>query len=349
MPFSIGTSLIGEACPPFIIAEMSGNHNHSLDKAIEIVRAAKRAGASAIKLQTYLPETLTLDVKKEDFLVSDSGSLWRGRYLYELYDDACTPWEWHEPIFEEARRLDLVYFSSAFDESSVDFLESLNVPAYKVASFENSHLPLIRKIAQTGKPMIISTGMATLLEITESVNCARENGCKNLILLKCTSNYPASPQSANLLTMNDLRNQFDCEVGLSDHTLGIGVSVAAIALGATVIEKHLTLSTEDSSVDSEFSMSEKQMHQLVIECNNAQVSRGVVSYGPTIEEIPSQKFRRSIYAIRDIEIGDLITIENVGIIRPGFGLHPRHLSEILGTRSQFKLEKGDRIDESFLS
>ena len=349
MSLKIGTISIGEGHPPFIIAEMSGNHDNSLNKALEIVRAAKRAGASAIKLQTYLPDTLTLNVKKEDFLVNDPDSLWRGKYLYQLYDSAYTPWEWHQPIFDEAQRLGLVYFSSAFDETSVDFLEGLDVPAYKVASFENSHLPLIAKIAQTGKPMIVSTGMATLNEIEESVKCARENGCTNLILLKCTSNYPASPESANLLTMNDMKNRFKCEVGLSDHTLGIGVSVAAIALGATVIEKHLTLTSEDSGVDSEFSMSANQMSQLVIECTKAQASRGVVSYGPSIEEIPSKKFRRSIYAINDIEIGDLITAENVGIIRPGFGLHPRHLPEILGTRSRVKLEKGDRIDESFLA
>ena len=348
MTFKIGSSVIGEGSPPFIIAEMSGNHSQSIDKAIEIVQAAKRAGASAIKLQTYLPETLTLDVKKEDFLVTDRESLWSGRYLYDLYSDAYTPWEWHAPIFQEAQRLGLVYFSSAFDESSVDFLEALDVPAYKVASFENSHLPLIAKIASTGKPMIISTGMATLSEIEESVNCARDNGCRDLILLKCTSNYPARPESANLLTMKDLKDRFSCEVGISDHTLGIGVSVAAVALGAVVIEKHLTLTSEDVSVDSDFSMSEEQMSQLVIECKRAQASIGAISYGPTTEEIPSKKFRRSIYAIRDIEIGELLTNENIGIVRPGFGLHPRHFAEILGTRSQLKRAKGDRIDETFL-
>jgi pseudaminic acid synthase len=348
MTFRIGSSVIGEGRPPFIIAEMSGNHNQSIDKAIEIVHAAKRAGASAIKLQTYLPETLTLDVKKEDFLVTDRESLWSGRYLYDLYGDAYTPWEWHAPIFQEAHRLGLVYFSSAFDESSVDFLETLDVPAYKVASFENSHLPLIAKIASTGKPMIISTGMATLSEIEESVNCARDNGCGDLMLLKCTSNYPARPESANLLTMNDLRDRFSCEVGVSDHTLGIGVSVAAVALGAVVIEKHLTLTSDDVSVDSDFSMSEQQMSQLVIECKRAQASIGAISYGPTTEEVLSKKFRRSIYAIRDIEIGELLTTENIGIVRPGFGLHPRHFAGILGTRSQLKRTKGDRIDETFL-
>ena len=348
MTLKIGSVHIGQGHAPFIIAEMSGNHNHSLDKALQIVRAAKRSGASAIKLQTYLPKTLTINVHKNDFLVDDKNSLWKGNYLYELYESAFTPWEWHEPIFEEAKKLGLLYFSSAFDETSVDFLESLDVPAYKVASFENSHLPLIKKIAQTGKPMIISTGMATLNEIEESVNCARENGCKDLVLLKCTSNYPANPKSANLLTMNDLRTKFSCEVGLSDHTLGVGVSVAAVALGATVIEKHLTLTEEDSGVDSEFSMSEREMTQLVLECNNAHSATGQVNYGATPEEIPSLKFRRSIYAIQDIEIGDEFSTFNIGIIRPGYGLHPRYFSELIGKKSKLKVEKGDRIDERFL-
>jgi N-acetylneuraminate synthase len=288
-------------------------------------------------------------VNKKDFLVDDENSLWKGRYLHELYENAFTPWEWHKPIFQEAEKLGLMYFSSAFDDTSVDFLESLNVPAYKVASFENSHLPLIKKIAQTGKPMIISTGMATLDEIEESVTCARENGCKNLILLKCTSSYPAKPESANLNTINDLKSKFSCEVGLSDHTLGVGVSIAAVALGATVIEKHLTLTRQDSGVDSEFSMSELEMTQLVQECNNAQKSTGQIIYGPTCEEISSQKFRRSIYAIQDIEIGDELTPSNIGIIRPGFGLHPRYFAKLLGVKSKIRLEKGDRIDESFLN
>lgn len=348
MTLKIGSVHIGKGCPPFIIAEMSGNHNRSLEQALEIVRAAKRSGASAIKLQTYLPQTLTIKVQKNDFLVDDKNSLWKGKYLYELYETAFTPWEWHEPIFEEAKSLGLTYFSSAFDETSVDFLESLDVPAYKVASFENSHLPLIKKIAQTGKPMIISTGMATLDEIEESVTCARENGCKDLVLLKCTSNYPANPKSTNLLTMDDLSTRFSCEVGLSDHTLGIGVSVAAVALGATVIEKHLTLTEQDFGVDSEFSMSENEMTQLVLECTNAHIAKGQVNYGATLEEIASLKFRRSIYAIQDIEIGDELSTFNIGIIRPGYGLHPRYFSELLGKTSNVKLEKGDRIDERLL-
>lgn len=349
MTLKIGSVHIGQGYPPFIIAEMSGNHNHSLDQALDIVRAAKRSGATAIKLQTYLPQTLTINVQKNDFLIDDEKSLWKGRYLYELYETAFTPWEWHKPIFEEAKKLGLMYFSSAFDETSVDFLESLDVPAYKLASFENSHLPLIKKIAQTGKPMIISTGMANLQEIEESVKCARENGCNDLVLLKCTSSYPANPSSANLLTMYDLRNKFSCEVGLSDHTLGVGVSVAAVALGATVIEKHLTLTEKDFGVDSQFSMSESEMTQLVLECNNAKSAMGQVNYGATSEELPSLKFRRSIYAIEDIELGDELSIFNIGIIRPGYGLHPRHFSRLLGKKSKFRVEKGDRIDERFLN
>jgi pseudaminic acid synthase len=347
--FRINNHGIGSEFPPFVIAEMSGNHNQSLEKALEIVRAAKRSGASAIKLQTYLPGTLTIDVEKEDFLVSDLNSLWKGEYLFSLYGKAFTPWEWHEPIFNEAKKLGLIYFSSAFDETSVEFLETLHVPIYKVASFENSHLPLIRKIANTGKPMIISTGMATLDEIEETVETARESGCKNLVLLKCTSNYPASPDSANLATIADLKKKFRCEVGLSDHTLGIGVSVAAVTLGASVIEKHITLTDNDRGVDSEFSMSENEMKRLVDECSRAVRAVGEISYGPTEEELPSIKFRRSIYAIDDINIGDELTSNNIGIIRPGYGLHPRKYSELLGKISRYRVQKGDRIDERFLS
>jgi N-acetylneuraminate synthase len=343
MSISISNIRIGQDCEPFIIAEMSGNHNQSLEKAIEIVRAAKRTGASAIKLQTYKPETLTINVKNPDFLVDDNDSLWKGSYLFELYENAYTPWEWHEAIFNEAKSLGLVYFSSAFDESSVDFLETLDVPAYKIASFENSHLPLVKKIAATGKPVIVSTGMATLEEIEETISTLRENGCTEFILLKCTSNYPANPKSANLETIKDLRGRFGCEVGLSDHTLGVGVSVAAIAMGASVIEKHLTLTSADSGVDADFSMSEEQMKNLVEECNNAWLAKGRISYGPTEEEIPSLKFRRSIYAISDIAVGDELTISNIGVIRPGFGLHPRNFEKLIGKTSSLNLQKGERV------
>jgi N-acetylneuraminate synthase len=347
VPININGTLIGQGYSPFIIAEMSGNHNNSLPRALEIVRAAARAGVSAIKLQTYKPETLTINAKTEDFLVSDKNSPWSGRYLYDLYSEASTPWEWHEKIFAEAQKLGLIYFSSAFDESSVDFLEKLGVPIYKIASFENSHLPLIRKIAKTEKPIIISTGLATLAEIEESVEVARKNGCKDIILLKCTSSYPADPQDCNLNTIKDLKQKFNCEVGFSDHTLGIGSATAAIAIGATVIEKHFTLDSSDNGVDSKFSMSEIQMTQFVQECISACNAQGVINYGPTKNEISSLKFRRSIYAIKDIEVGEILTPLNIGIIRPGFGLHPRFFDLLIGKLSPMNLKYGDRIDENF--
>ena len=347
MAIRINNSYIGADHAPFIIAEMSGNHNNSLTRALEIVRAAKRAGVSAIKLQTYKPETLTINCRNEDFLVTDPKSLWSGKYLYDLYAEASTPWEWHEQIFQEAKKLDLIYFSSAFDETSVDFLETLNVPMYKVASFENSHLPLVKKIAKTGKPMIISTGLATLEEINETVRVARENGCKNLVLLKCTSSYPADPASCNLNTISDMKEKFECEIGFSDHTLGLGASVAAVALGATVIEKHFTLDSSDVGIDADFSISESQMKEFVNECNSAKKAKGIASYGVSESEEPSLKFRRSIYAIRNIDQGEVLTSANIGIIRPGYGIHPRYFENLLGRISPKSLKLGDRIDEHF--
>jgi pseudaminic acid synthase len=343
----INDTFIGQGHPPFIIAEMSGNHNNSLARALEIVRAAARAGVSAIKLQTYKPETLTINCQTEDFLVTDKSSLWTGRYLFDLYNEASTPWEWHEKIFAEASKLGLIYFSSAFDESSVDFLESLGVPIYKIASFENSHLPLIKKIAKTNKPIIISTGLATLEEIKESVEVARTNGCENIILLKCTSSYPANPIDCNLNTISDLRRIFNCEVGFSDHTIGLGSSTAAIAFGATVIEKHFTLDGTVEGVDSKFSMPEMQMKQFVEECNAASDAKGVISYGPTKNEYSSLKFRRSIYAIKNVEAGEVLTPLNIGIIRPGYGLHPRFFELLIGKPSPVNLKFGDRLDENF--
>lgn len=348
MTVQIGDLLIGNGQQPFIIAEISGNHDGSLSRALEIVNEAKSSGASAVKLQTYLPETLTIDIQNNDFLIDDQTSLWKGHYLYDLYRKAYTPWDWHREIFDEAKRLDLICFSTAFDESSVDFLEDLDVPAYKISSFENSHLPLIRKVAATGKPLIISTGLATLEEIDETVRTARDCGCTDLVLLKCTSSYPASASNANLLTMQALKERFDCEVGLSDHSKGIGVSIGAVALGATVIEKHLTLAKDDSGVDAGFSMTPEEFSQLVYECNAASVAVGTVRYGPTDEELSSLKFRRSIYALKDIEAGELLTRENIGIIRPGFGVHPRYYSTLLGRLSIRDVKRGDRITADFL-
>lgn len=347
MVINVNGTLIGHGHTPFIIAEMSGNHNNSLPRALEIVRAAARAGVSAIKLQTYKPETLTINCQREDFLVSDKSSLWAGRYLYDLYNEASTPWEWHKEIFAEAKKFGLIYFSSAFDESSVDFLETLGVPIYKIASFENSHLPLIKKIAKTKKPIIISTGLATLAEIEESVEVARENGCNEIILLKCTSSYPANPIDCNLNTISDLKRIFNCNVGFSDHTTGFGSSAAAIALGATVIEKHFTLDGSDEGVDSKFSMSEMQMKQFVEECKAAYDAKGVINYGPTKNEYSSLKFRRSIYAIKNVQAGEILTPLNIGIIRPGYGLHPRFFELLIGKLSPIDLKFGDRLDENF--
>ena len=277
----IGNRVICRNSSPFVIAEMSGNHNRSLSRALAIVDAAAESGAHALKLQTYTPDTITLSVGKGEFFINDKENLWQGRSLYELYSDAYTPWEWHKPIFDRAHKLGLISFSSPFDESAVDFLDDLNVPAYKIASFENNYLRLIKKVASTGKPVIISTGMATIAEIYEAVTAAREAGCQDLILLKCTNTYPASPKNSNVLTIPHMRECFNCEVGLSDHTMGAGASIAAIAYGATVIEKHFTLSRADGGVDSTFSLEPAEFKSLVIETDRAWQSLGNVVYGGT--------------------------------------------------------------------
>lgn len=348
MVFNIDSVSVGPEFRPFIIAEMSGNHNGSLENALKIVHAAKQSGASAIKLQTYTADTLTIDSQKADFLVDSRESLWQGRYLFNLYEQAFTPWEWHEPLFKEAKKLGLVSFSSVFDESSVDFLETLDVPAYKIASFENCHIPLIKKAASTGKPLIISTGMASLEEIREAVSVAREAGCSELLLLKCTSNYPASQGASNLRTLSDLREQFQCQVGFSDHTIGPNTAITAVALGAVAIEKHLTFSAVEGGVDSAFSAAEADFSLLVEGCNAAWESLGEITYGPTSEERASIKFRRSIYAVRGISVGETFTRDNIRIIRPGFGLHPRYFEGILGLTAKKKLSAGDRIDQDCL-
>lgn len=327
---NIGDAKIGVGEAPFIIAEMSGNHNQSLERALEIVEAAAKSGAHALKIQTYTPDTMTIDLDEREFHISDQKSLWAGSSLYKLYSEAYTPWEWHKPIFDRARKLGMIPFSTPFDETAVEFLESLNVPCYKIASFENTDLPLIRRVALTGKPMIISTGMATVAELDETVRAAREAGCKDLILLKCTSTYPATAEFTNILTIPHLRGLFDCEVGLSDHTMGVGVSVASVALGATVIEKHFTLDREDGGVDSTFSMEPAEMAQLVIETKRAWQSIGRISYGPTDAEKKSLLFRRSLYVVKDLKAGDVLTSENVRCIRPGLGLPPKYLEVVLG-------------------
>ncbi|HWR83511.1 MAG TPA: pseudaminic acid synthase [Candidatus Deferrimicrobium sp.] len=339
----IGDRIVGAGQPPFIVAEMSGNHNQSLKRALAIAEAAARAGAHALKLQTYTPDTMTLNINEREFRISDPGSLWQGTSLYQLYDQAFTPWEWHKPIFDRCRELGLTAFSTPFDVTAVDFLEDLGVPAYKVASFENTDLPLIRKIARTGKPVIISTGMATVAELDETVRTAREAGCEDLILLKCTSSYPAPPGSTNLLTIPHLRALFDVPVGLSDHTLGIGVAVAAVALGATVIEKHFTLSRADGGVDSAFSLEPDEMRALVTESDRAWQALGKVSYGQTENEKRSLQFRRSLYVAEDIAVGEVFTAANLKAIRPGFGLPPKYYDELLGKRVTRDVKKGTPV------
>ncbi len=342
--FTIGRHGIGSNNPSFIIAEMSGNHNQSLERALEIVSAAAKAGAHALKLQTYTPDTMTIDLDEGEFHISDPNNLWVGTSLYELYGEAYTPWEWHKPIFERARELGIIPFSTPFDDTAVDFLESLDVPCYKIASFENTDLPLIRRVASTGKPLIISTGMATVAELDETVRAAREAGCSALILLKCTSTYPATAENTNLLTIPHLRELFGCEVGLSDHTIGVGVSLASVALGATVIEKHLTLDRADGGVDSTFSMEPIEMAQLVMETERAWQALGQVSYGPTEAEKKSTQFRRSLYIVRDLKAGELLTRDNVRAIRPGFGLPTKYFELILGKKVRQDVKRGTALE-----
>ena len=340
----IGNRKIGAGETPFVIAEMSGNHNQSLDRALEIVEAAAKTGAHALKIQTYTPDTMTLDMDEREFHISDPTSLWAGTSLYKLYGQAYTPWEWHQPIFERARELGIIAFSTPFDDTAVDLLESLDVPCYKIASFENTDLPLIRRVAATGKPMIISTGMASIAELDDTVRAAREAGCKDLILLKCTSTYPATAGNTNILTIPHMRELSGCEVGLSDHTMGVGVSVASVALGATVIEKHFTLNRADGGVDSTFSMEPAEMAQLVVETERAWQALGQVSYGATEAEKKSIVFRRSLYVVKHLKLGDVLTTDNVRAIRPGLGLPPKYLEEVLGRTLNQDVARGTALN-----
>jgi N-acetylneuraminate synthase len=335
---------VGKGAAPLVIAEMSGNHNHSLERALEIVVAAARAGAHALKIQTYTPDTMTLDLDEREFHIGDPASPWAGSSLYKLYGEAHTPWDWHKPIFERASELGMIPFSTPFDDTAVDFLESLQVPCYKIASFENTDLPLIRRVAATKKPLIISTGMASVSELTETVGAAREAGCRDLILLKCASTYPAMPSDTNILTIPHLRELFDCEVGLSDHTMGIGVSVASVALGASVIEKHFTLRRADGGVDSAFSMEPAEMAQLVVETERAWQSLGQVKYGPTEDEKRSLQYRRSLYVVQDIKAGEVLTKQNVRAIRPGLGLPTKYLEQVLGKRVKQDVRRGTALN-----
>lgn len=334
---------IGVSHAPFVIAELSGNHNQSLELAFDMIEAAAKTGADAIKLQTYTADTMTLDCEFDDFQIADKDNLWKGNSLYKLYEKAHTPWEWHQALFEKAKSLGLIAFSSPFDASAVDFLETLDVPCYKIASFENNDIPLIKRVAQTGKPVILSTGMASFTEISEAVDTLRSNGCSNIILLKCTSAYPASPAQANLKTIQHLRETFDCEVGISDHTLGIGVSLAGVALGASVIEKHFVLSRDAGGVDATFSLEPNEFKMLVDESRSAAHAVGGILYCGSQSEQDSKKYRRSIYISKDIKKGELLTEHNTQVIRPGFGLAPKHYEQIIGTAISQDAIKGTAL------
>ncbi|MEI6490947.1 MAG: pseudaminic acid synthase [Verrucomicrobiota bacterium] len=341
--FLLSGRRVGAGNPPFVIAEMSGNHNQSLERALEIVEAAARTGAHAIKIQTYTPDTMTIDLDEREFHIGDPDSLWAGESLYNLYKKAYTPWEWHAPIFAHARELGIIPFSSPFDETAVSFLEELEAPCYKIASFENTDIPLIQCAASTGKPLIISTGMATAEELDDTVRAARQAGCQDLILLKCTSTYPAEALNTNLNTIPDLCSRFGCEAGISDHTMGIGVSVTAVALGASVIEKHFTLNRADGGVDSAFSMEPDEMSQLVAEANRAWQALGMVSYGPTEAEKQSLQYRRSLYVVKDMKEGEIFTKVNVRAIRPGLGLPPKFLERLLGKKATGAIKRGTAL------
>lgn len=343
----IGNRDIGLKYSPFIIAELSGNHNQSLKRALELVRLAAEAGVDAIKLQTYTADTITMDMKGGLFDINDEKSLWNGQNLYQLYEQAHTPWEWHGEIFKYAASLGLIAFSSPFDESAVDFLETLDVPAYKIASFESNHYPLLKKVAQTGKPVLISSGASRLNELYDSIQYLRQNGAKDIVVFKCTSTYPASAVNTNLNTLPVFREIFQgCIIGLSDHTMGIGASVAAVALGARVIEKHFTLSRADGGVDSDFSLEPQELGALVRECETAFLSLGQVQMDTQKAELVSRQFRRSIYVVKDIRAGELFTSENIRVIRPGDGVEPKWYEDILGKVSKCSICKGSpfRLD-----
>ncbi|MCC6906276.1 MAG: pseudaminic acid synthase [Anaerolineae bacterium] len=329
---------IGSGYPAYVIAEMSANHNQDFSQAVRIIRAAKEAGADAVKLQTYTADTLTIDSDQPYFRVS--GTLWDGRTLYDLYGEAFTPWEWQSKLKQVANDLGMDLFSTPFDDTAVDFLEAMGVPAYKIASFENVDIGLIRRVARTGKPVIMSTGMATLAEIDEAVTAIREAGGSQLALLKCTSAYPALPQDMNLRTIPHLSEAFGVPVGLSDHTLDVAVPVAAVTLGASIIEKHFTLSRAEPGPDSAFSLEPHEFRQMVDAVRVAEQAMGRVYYGVSEQEASSRVFRRSLFVVRDMQAGEAFTLENVRSIRPGYGLHTRHLDEVLGRRAASDIMRG---------
>jgi pseudaminic acid synthase len=339
----IGHITISPNHKPFVIAEMSGNHNQSLDRAFALVDAAAEAGAHALKLQTYTADTITFNSKSDEFVIKDENSIWKNQNLHQLYQQAYTPWEWHKSIFDRAKSLGMLAFSSPFDLTSVEFLESLEVPCYKIASFENTDHILLKRVAQTGKPVIMSTGVSSIADIQESVKVLRANGCKELVLLKCTSTYPATPESTNLRTIPHIRELHNCQVGLSDHTMGIGASVAAVALGAVVLEKHFTLRRADGGVDSTFSLEPEELKNLVIESERAFLAMGKVSYELSEKEQKSLQFKRSLYVVEDMKMGDLFTPQNVRSIRPAHGLHTRYYEDIITKKASKDIQAGTAL------
>jgi pseudaminic acid synthase len=347
--FNIGDRLVGPEAHPLIIAEMSGNHNGDLKRALEIVDMAAKAGADALKIQTYTADTMTLDLAEGEFRITDEKSLWSGETLYQLYEKAHTPWDWHKPIFDRCKEHGMLGFSSPFDPTAVDFLSSLNVPAFKIASFEILDLPLIRKAASTGKPLIISTGLATENEIDEAVQAARQAGCRDLMILKCTSSYPADPAFSNLKSIPYIQERFGCLVGLSDHTPGIGAAVGAVALGAVAIEKHVTMRRADGGVDSAFSLEPEELQLLVNESRIARAALGSAQLGPSEHEKASLQFRRTLYVVRDVKAGAILTADDIRPIRPGFGLAPKHLETVLGKITKVAIQRGTPLSFDLLS
>lgn len=336
----IGDHLLGEEGPPYIVAEMSGNHNGSLETMLRMVRAAADSGVHAVKLQTFTADTMTIDLREREFYIDDPNSLWQGKSLYELYEIAHTPWEWHEAIFRECRKLGVHCFSTPFDETAVTFLEQFDPPCYKIASFENNDHVLIRAVAKTGRPLVMSTGTATLAELDESVQVAREAGCRELILLKCTSAYPARVEDAHLRTIKTLKQRYNCEVGLSDHTLGTTVPLASIALGARFIEKHFVLSRAEATVDSEFSLEPAEFRLLCEESLRAWQALGRADFQPSAADQKSRIFKRSLYVVEDVQKGETFTSQNLRAIRPGLGLPTKFLDSFLGQKAACDLKRG---------
>jgi pseudaminic acid synthase len=340
----IGDVTIGPNNKPFVIAEMSGNHNQSLERAFALVDAASKAGAHALKLQTYTADTITFNSPADEFVIKDENSIWKNQNLHQLYQKAHTPWDWHKPIFDRAKSLGMLAFSSPFDLTSVDFLETLEVPCYKIASFENTDHILLKRVAQTGKPVIMSTGVSTIADIEESVKVLRDNGCVELVLLKCTSTYPATPESTNLHTIPDMRKRYNCQIGLSDHTMGIGVSIAAVALGASIIEKHFTLQRADGGVDATFSLEPDELKSLVVESERAFLSLGSINYELSEKEKKSLQFKRSLYVVENIKKGEVFSKKNVRSIRPAYGLHTREYENILKKIAASDIKAGTALD-----